>query len=384
MVAACPFPAARGTPIRIYRIADELGRRGHDVDVVTYHLGATAEDMAFGIHRIANIKTYQRQSPGPSYQKLALLDPLLAVKLIRLVRNRQYNILHAHHVEGLLAALPAHLLFRIPLVFDAHTLLESELPYYRMGLSRGILKRIGRVMDARLPKHADHIIAVSEEIHTAFTSKSGIAPHKISIIPNGVEEDFFEVGSRPASGCSHPGPRLVYAGNLSTYQGIDLLLRAFAKARRKKPDLWLEILTDDTFHAYESMAKALGVRDSIEITNSTLEELPGHLAAADVAVTPRTECGGLPQKLLNYMAAGCPVVSFSGSAKHLLHEHTALIVTNHNVDAFADAVLRLVSDKELAGRLAANARAFVRTELSWSRTAECIETVYDRVTQTTA
>ncbi len=176
----------------------------------------------------------------------------------------------------------------------------------------------------------------------------------------------------------------MYAGNLATYQGIDLLLRAFAKARQKQPDLWLQILTDNTFHAYESMARALGVRDSIEVTNSSLEELPSHLAAADVAVNPRTECSGLPQKLLNYMAGGCPIVSFSGSAKHLVHEDTALVVINHDVDAFADAILRLVSDKGLAGRLAANARAFVRTELSWSRTAECIETVYDRVTRTTA
>jgi len=39
MIAACPFPWPRGTPIRIHRIAEAVARRGHAVHVVTYHLG---------------------------------------------------------------------------------------------------------------------------------------------------------------------------------------------------------------------------------------------------------------------------------------------------------------------------------------------------------
>src|SRR5678816_2423168 len=78
MVAACPFPATRGTPIRIFRIAEQLGRRGHDVDVFTYHLGLSVDGVPFSTHRIANIPSYRKQSPGPTYQKLLVLDPLLA------------------------------------------------------------------------------------------------------------------------------------------------------------------------------------------------------------------------------------------------------------------------------------------------------------------
>ena len=39
MVAACPFPAPRGTPIRALRLAEALAARGHRVHVVTYHYG---------------------------------------------------------------------------------------------------------------------------------------------------------------------------------------------------------------------------------------------------------------------------------------------------------------------------------------------------------
>ena len=51
-----------------------------------------------------------------------------------------------------------------------------------------------------------------------------------------------------------------------------------------------------------------------------------YLAAADVALNPRVHSSGTPQKLLNYMAAAKPVVSFEGSAKGLTHERDALIV----------------------------------------------------------
>jgi glycosyltransferase involved in cell wall biosynthesis len=378
VVAACPFPAPRGTPIRIHRIANELGRRGHDVDVFTYHLGSTTEGGAFRIHRIANIRTYRKHSPGPTYQKLLILDPLLAIKLVAAVRKRRYDVIHAHHAEGLLAALPAHRIFGIPVVFDVHTLLEAELPYYRMGLSERALRRIGAVIDARLPGHADHVIAVSEDIRAALTRKSGIAPGAVSVIPNGVEEAFF-AAAIPTQTRVGSGPSVVYAGNLAEYQGIEFLLRAFAAAHQRRPDVVLQLLTESPFDAYESMARTLGVRESITIAKASLEDLPARLAAADVAVNPRIECSGLPQKLLNYMAAGCPIVTFAGSAKHVTHEKNALIVADRDVDALADAALRLIADKPLARRLGAEARLFARTELGWPRAAEHVEAVYERV-----
>jgi glycosyltransferase involved in cell wall biosynthesis len=379
MIAACPFPAPRGTPIRIHRIADELGRRGHQIDVFTYHLGADSADASFRIHRIPKVWTYRKQSPGPSFQKLILLDPLLAVKLARAVRVGGYDVLHAHHAEGLLAALPAHLLYRIPLVFDVHTLLESELPYYRMGASRGLLARVGRAFDARLPKLADHVIAVSEEIRASLVDKFGYPSQSLSVIPNGVEASFTDTVMSLGARSLPPGPTVVYAGNLASYQRIDLLLQGFAAALAQRPDLWLQIYTDSSFVEFESLATQIGIRKRVRLASVGLDQLPGDLAAADVAVSSRTHCAGMPQKILNYMATGCPIVSFAGSAKHLTHERTGLIVADDDIQGFAEGMLRLIADKELARSLGAAARACARDEWGWSRAAERIEAVYDRL-----
>jgi glycosyltransferase involved in cell wall biosynthesis len=379
MVAACPFPAARGTPIRIFRMAEQLGERGHEVDVFTYHLGSPTVDEPFNTQRIPNIPSYRRQSPGPTYQKLLLLDPLLTAKLSLAVRRRCYDVIHAHHAEGLLAAASARWQLDLPIVYDVHTLLHSELPFYRLGLSRSLLRRCGAYLDRRLPRSADHIIAVSEEIRSNVVTGAGVAADRVSLIPNGVEDVFCAAESRDTSGCTHPGPVVVYAGTLASYQGFDLLLEAFALAQRRCPSLWLHVYTHSSFVPYEARAARLGIRGRICLRNVELDELPGNLAAADVAVNPRVECSGVPQKLGNYMAAGCPIVTFAGSAKHVTHGTTGLVVPNGDVDAFADAIVQVLADRARARSLGSEARAFARTELSWRRVAERIEMVYERV-----
>jgi glycosyltransferase involved in cell wall biosynthesis len=378
MVAACPFPAARGTPIRIFRIAEQLGQRGHEVDVFTYHLGSATDGAPFATHRIANVPSYRKQSPGPTYQKLLVLDPLLAAKLSLALRRRRYDVIHAHHAEGLLAATSARMQLDVPIVYDVHTLLYSELPYYRMGLSHSVLRRCGAWLDRRLPRSADHVIAVSEEIRSNVVT-AGIASESVSLIPNGVEDVFCAAQSRDTSGCTHAGPVVVYAGTLARYQGFDLLLEAFATARRRCPSLWLHVYTHSSFEPYEGAAARLGIRDRICLRDVGLDELPGNLAAADVAVNPRVECSGMPQKLGNYMAAGCPIVTFAGSAKHVAHGATGLVVPDGDVGAFADAIVHVIADRTRARKLGDKARAFARAELSWQRVAERIETVYERV-----
>ncbi|MCK5405179.1 MAG: hypothetical protein KAI75_08095, partial [Desulfobulbaceae bacterium] len=65
MIDACPFPFARGTPVRIHRMTESLARRGHEVHVVTYHLGDETDHPPFQLHRTWDVKYYRNCSPGP-------------------------------------------------------------------------------------------------------------------------------------------------------------------------------------------------------------------------------------------------------------------------------------------------------------------------------
>jgi glycosyltransferase involved in cell wall biosynthesis len=337
---------------------------------VTYHLGKKLADPPFVVHRIRDVPGYRRTDPGPTVRKLFQLDPMLAGLLRRVHHEIRFDLVHAHHYEGLLVA--SHAVQRIPIVYDAHTLLTSELPMYPLGLPRRAIRALAPWLDGHLPRRADRIIAVSEAIRRALTTLGASAPERISVIPSGVEWQRFQV----EQAVTPDGRTLIFTGNLAPYQGVNLLLEAFAVLHLRRPDVRLMIVTDSSFRAYDALARRLGVLAAVNLRRATFPQLPGLLAAATVAVNPRVHCDGIPQKLLNYMSAGLPIVSFEGSAGPLRHEVTGLCVPDGDTAAMAVAMERLLTDRALARTLGDAAREQARREFSWAQVAARVEQVY--------
>ena len=375
MIAACPFPAGRGTPVRILRMAEGLAGRGHSVDVATYHLGTGPVGPGVTVHRIPDAVRYRRYEPGPTWQKLLVLDPLVTAKVAGLLRSRPVDVVHAHHAEGLLVGLIARGLRRVPIVYDVHTVLEAELPFYAPRGTRAVMARVGRVFDRYLPRSASALIVAHDDIRRRLGALDPTLAPRIAVAPSGAELDRFARTTRRTDGSR----TLVYTGNLASYQGIDLMLRAFAELRGRRDDVRLRIVADSPFTPYEPLAAELGVRHAIDLVPADFETVPGHLSDAAVALHPRTSCDGLPQKLVNYMAAGAPIVAFRGSAKELAHGEHGWVVADGDCVAFAEGIDRLLRDPGLAHRLGANARAYAERALSWERTAEQVEAVYRRI-----
>ena len=370
MIAACPFPWPRGTPIRIERIADAVARRGHAVHVVTYHLGTVAGDAPYIVHRIRDVPGYRRTDPGPTLRKLFQLDPMLAGLLRRLHREIRFDVVHAHHYEGLLVA--SHALRRIPIVYDAHTLLASELPTYPLHLPRGWVRAAAPWLDSILPRRADRIIAVSETIRETLVTGGAVPSRHLQVIPNGVEWQHF-AGTK---GSTPDGRTLIFTGNLAPYQGVELMLEAFARLHLRRTDARLMIVTDSPFAPFESLARRFGIRADVDLRQSPFAEQPALLAQASVAINPRVRCDGIPQKLLNYMAAGVPIATFDSSAGPVRHEVTGLRVPDGDTAAMAGAMERLLADRVLARRLGDAAREQARREFSWDQVALRVERVY--------
>jgi glycosyltransferase involved in cell wall biosynthesis len=381
VVAACPFPCGRGTPVRIFRLSEALAKAGCEVHVVAYHLQEKFDDpvrpFPFQIHRIMDVKTYHKLSPGPAYQKLFVLDFLLYRKLTKIVKKYDIKLIHAHHYDGLVAGLLAGKETGCPVVYDAHTTLESELPFYPLGLPRWLKLSVGRFLDHRLPGKANYIICVTEDIKEKLIALVPTLEEKIAVVMNGVEIDHFDINENKSK--TGDTTTLLYAGSLAQFQGTDILFKAFRKVLDKRPSLRLLVLSNSSLGSYQQLLKELDLQSKVEFINPSFRELPKYLQMGHIFLNPRMVCDGIPQKLLNYMAAKKPIVSFAGSAKVLTHKETGYIVQRDSVDDFCDGILDLLDNPGLGDKMATNAQQLVSSQFSWENAGSKTLRVYDKV-----
>jgi 1,2-diacylglycerol 3-alpha-glucosyltransferase len=389
MVAACPFPANHGSPASIREMSDTLSDMGHNVHIVTYPTGQ--EDIRVRrakIHRTAPFRPETNAKVGPSPEKFVLDFQLLRL-LCKVIRRERIDIIHAHNYEGALIGIMAKWLTGRPLLYNAVNLMADELAGYRFIRPAWLAHGLARGLDWFTPIFPNHITAVSPELRTWFIDQ-GVPAAKVDFVPAGIEPELF--------GHSEPekfrqkyqldGRQVVmYTGVLNAFQRVDYLLRAFAVALREKPDALLLIVSPLVSEAYEKehrqLAAELGIsRSVIWISPHTLQDLPSYLALAEVCVVPRPECPGHPVKLLNYMLAKKPIVSFAGGAKGVRHLHDAFIISNHDCEALGRGIVTLLNDRKLAAELGANARATVLANFDWRHICVKIEGIYDRLLAT--
>ena len=377
MVAACPFPANRGTPSRIKGMAQALSQRGHRVAVVTYHFGLDLPVEGIELHRTPSLP-YRYFAPGPTFTKLGVLDPLLLFKLVRLLKQEPFDLIHAHHFEGALIAYAARRITGVPAIYDAHTTLASELATYSFPSS----DRVSRYLDKNVPHWADQVVTVSETLRDIIR-ETGVEADKIDVIPTGADlgdfdgsdanliRDRFDIGNRQI---------VMYSGSLDSFQQVELLIDAMSSVARQESDAVLFLVVARDRPEIRARCVEAEIQDRVIVAvEEDFRLVPSYLAAADVLVIPRTVCAGIPQKLVNYMLSERAIVSFAGSAKLLQHEVNGLVVENGNTEAMATAIVRLIRDPSLRRQLGEHARETVVGHYDWQSLAVDLEQTYGKV-----
>lgn len=325
--------------------------------------------------------------------------PLSAVgRILRLARQLNAEsrtahaaILHAHSpsLNGIAALWAAHTL-RLPVVYEMRALWESASVDRNLGREGDLRYRSARALETWLLRRATAVVVISQGLHDEVLRR-GVPEHRVVCVPNGVDTAAFN--RRP------PDAELVrqyglggqtvfgYLGFLPAYEGVDVLLRAFARMARELPAARLLLIgSGDGEHQLRNLAAELGVAARVTFTGAAQrEDVQRWYSVCDVLVYPRRHSRltdlVTPLKPLEAMAMAKPVVAsdVGGLREILRDDETGILCTPEDPEALAAALVGLAASPQRRETLGANARRFVCAERGWTQLAGISERLYENL-----
>lgn len=219
-------------------------------------------------------------------------------------------------------------------------------------------------LESRECRRFDHVVAVSAADAMAMTRDYGVA--SVSDVPTGVDTEFF----RPSGTITREPFDLVFTGSMDWMPNEDgirwFIESVLPRIHQRLPQVTLTVVGRNP----PSAIRLLAERDARVRITGTVPDVRPFLERAAMSIVPLRVGGGTRLKIFEAMAMERPVVSTTIGAEGLDVENGRHVVLADEANAFADAVVGLLSDPARAGSLGQAGAAHVREHYGWERAAE--------------
>jgi glycosyltransferase involved in cell wall biosynthesis len=350
VVAPHPFFTPRGTPFSVYYRTLVTAELGVEVDLLTYWEGQDVAIPGVRVIRIPWVPFTSHVPVGPSLKKL-VLDVVMFVWTLGLLLRRRYDFVHAHE-ESVFFCTWLKPIFGFKLVYDMHSSLPQQLSNFEFTKSRVPIRVFERLEKAALraataviticPDLADHVEALLQDSSNHVLIENSIFEDvKLAspLSPSAAEAEIMKSVPRP--------PLVVYSGTFESYQGIDVLIQAFAQVHERRPDASLLLVggTPAQVARYRAIADSYGLNGGCRFTGRVPQATARCISQhATVLTSPRVKGTNTPLKIYEQLASGIPLVATR------IHSHTQILdddvcfLVEPTVTAMADGILEAITD----------------------------------------
>ncbi len=359
----------------ISRHVDELSRflvkKGVDVTILTPEtLGSPLFEKVGGV----NVFRVQIQVPAPSFHIwIYLMNHFFSKKIGHLIKDvGPFDIVHAHDWMVVPSASEAKHYTTSKMVLTFHS-----FEFKRSQGSQTLESRMIESLEWWGSYESSKIIVCSNSMRRDAEQRFNLSPRKISVIPNGVDQDRIKIDfdydrTRERYGVYWGEQMILFVGRLTSQKGCEYLIRAMPQILSRH-NAKLIVVGDGPSRSYlESEVSRLGLSGRVRFTGFLSDqEMVKLMKSADVLVVPSIyEPFGIVA--LEAMAAGVPVVAsdVDGLSEIIKHEVNGLKVFPHDPLSIFWGVDRVLSDHSLAESLKRGGKESIEKEFSWSIIAD--------------
>ena len=378
--------------------AQELARRGHEVEVITGFPNYPGGRVYDGYR----IRPYQREVVDgivvhrvplyPSHDSSALKRVLNYASFacsagLKVLTGRRPDVVYVYHPPGTVAlpAALARIVRGVPFVYDVQDLWPDTLAATGMLPDGKVLDVVGRAMDLTY-RLAQHVVVLSPGFRDRLIGR-GVDPAKVSVIENWCDEQQIALPERESARAAlgfGEDFTVVFAGTMGPAQALDTVLDA-AVLLRDEPGIRVVLIgTGIEVDRLCARVEAEGISNVQILPRRPIDEIGQVLVAGDALLVhlkddPLFEIT-IPSKTQAYLHAGRPVLmGVRGDAADLVMKAGAgLVFPPQDPAGLADAVRRMrslsIADREAMGaRGAEHYQEALSLEVGTERFAEVLE-----------
>jgi len=303
---------------------------------------------------------------------------------LRIYARTRFRILHACNPPDTIFLVGVFFkLFGVRFIFDHHDL-NPELFEAKFG-KRGFFYRLVCWAERLTFRTATVSIATNESYREIALTRGGMRPERVFVVRSSPDlERTRRVQPQPA--LKEGKPFLVaYLGVMGPQDGLGLLLESIefiVKQKDRRDTLFVLIGAGTELPRLKSMATEKGLADWVKFTGRIPDdELAAYLSTADVGVAPDPSTPmndkSTMNKILEYMAFGCPVVLYELVEGRRSAADAALYARPNDPIDFAGQIVKLLDSEPLRRQLGEIGRKRMEDELSWENEKRVLLAAYE-------
>ena len=363
-----PVFGQKGCSIHVQEVIRAFRRQGVQVDLFAVRCdNAPPQDLSdLNVHRLPPIPKLERTVREQI--SLSINDDLQKA----LEQAGPFDLIYERYSLWSYSAMELAQKSNIPGILEVNAPLIEEQAKYRGLVHQDAAEKVAR----RAFQAASKLIAVSQDVKHYLTN--WVEADKVQVIPNGVNDHRFSQDVQPALPKEPDTFTVGFVGSLKPWHGLSHLVGAFSQLHQHVPQSRLLIVGDGPQRKdMEAELTRQGLQSVVFFTGAGAPEaIPGLLVSMDAAVAPYPEADFYfsPLKVVEYMAAGLPVVvSRIGQLADLVENNvTGLLCPPGDEAALAHALERLWLSPSLRECLGLMAKRHILMHHTWDGIAKQI------------